>query len=150
MAAAFDRLRLRAVCDLGEKGAGCHSGAAFFIREGSGHIAALARLLDRTGAFNRRDSFGHPALGGFQLELLKYLIETEEQTEIDRGNDQFRQQVLISPLRLFDPNLYDRLFDPDYVDVDEEESPTSGVMFPTTDEEFDAMLEEWGEGSWES
>lgn len=52
---------------------------------------------------------------------------------------------MISPLKLFMPDLYERLFDPEYVPAAEDgEDPTQAVLFPTTDEEFDQMVAEWG------
>lgn len=57
---------------------------------------------------------------------------------------QFRQNTMISPLKIFMPDLYERLFDPEYIPEASEDDPTQGVLFPTTDEEFEQMVAEWG------
>jgi hypothetical protein len=89
-------------------------------------------------------------LGRLQLELLKWWQRTEERLKIEETIDAYKREVQISARAIFIPDLYDRIFTPGYVgpeDVDEING--GGVFFPATDEEFDAMLEEWEDGGFE-
>ena len=58
--------------------------------------------------------------------------------------DDYKRAVQISPLTLFVPDLYDRIFTPGYVPSTEVEAINDGeVFFPTSDDEFDEMLAMW-------
>ena len=63
--------------------------------------------------------------------------------EADQAELRFKQDALLTPLRIFWPDLTERLFNPDYLPEAEEAPATQGVLFPTSDEEFDQMVAEW-------
>ena len=46
-------------------------------------------------------------------------------------------------MRIFIPDLYERLFDPTYVSPDDAKSVEEGIFFPTTEEDFEAMMHEF-------
>ena len=53
----------------------------------------------------------------------------------------FQQRVLAGSLGPVDPTLYWRIFDPEHAPA--ESVDDTGVFFPTTAEEFEAMIAEW-------
>jgi hypothetical protein len=107
----------------------------------------LARLLDRDGTFNRRDEHGWPAIGRFQLELLKWWQTAEERLATEKEIEEYKRQVQISPLSVFVPDLFERIFNSDYIPDDDPENHGGDgeVFFPTSDEDFEAMMEEWSD-----
>lgn len=61
--------------------------------------------------------------------------------------EQFKRDTTISPLRVFVPDLFDRLFTEGYVPPDaiDDLAAPAGMFTPTTSEEFDMMFEEWAD-----
>jgi hypothetical protein len=56
--------------------------------------------------------------------------------------------VQISPLSIFIPDLYERIFNPDYIPTDDpavNDMENNGMFSPTSDEDFEAMMEEWSD-----
>lgn len=85
-------------------------------------------------------------MGAFQLELLKWWQHTEDHVKAEETIEQFKRDVLISPLRLAVPDIYDRLFTEGYMPTEEiDEATGMGMFTPTTPEEFDQMFEEWAD-----
>ena len=70
------------------------------------------------------------------------MIEAEEEAEIRKAEIEFKQAVRLSALNLIMPDVYERLFDPQYIPPSEEGEGTEGVFFPVTDEDFKFMMEE--------
>lgn len=145
MDATDNRLSLRGIHTVGEQRGRGHSRVSVFIPSRTGHLLSLVRLLNRIGVFSRRGKFGQPEIGAFQLELLKFLDETEDRLEVEKSELEFKQAVRISPLNVFVPDLWDRLFTPGYIPPEVEEELQEQTFFPATDEEFEAMIAEWEE-----
>lgn len=125
----------------GGQGFSSGSGARPFIEEESAdNLTALARLLDRTGQFSRRDRHGYPALSTFQLRLLALLQRWEDELVVSEHEAEFQQRIIAGTV-VHDPKMQiaKALFgdpdEPENTPIDDE-----GIFMPSTDEEFQEML----------
>jgi hypothetical protein len=65
---------------------------------------------------------------------------------LDEKLDEYKRQVQISPLTIYIPDLYERIFNPDYVPETKETLEQEANLFqPQSPEDFDAMFEEWAD-----
>lgn len=74
---------------------------------------------------------------------MKWWRATEERLADEEKVEDYKRQVQISPLQVFLPDLYERIFDPNYIPPEKLEHPELGFVTPTSDEEMEAMLAEW-------
>lgn len=65
----------------------------------------------------------------------------EDDLTVSQRETDFQQRVLASSLGPIDPTLYWRIFDPDHMPA--EEYDDNDVFFPTSEEDFAAMISEW-------
>src|SRR5208282_2543845 len=128
---------LRALPRTGAGSTGRHQGVAGFLREEPGPFAALARFLDRAGYFRRIDRFGYPALNDFQAELV--LCLHREENRIAEDNDQID---LERSMFITNPDMWKQVYGQDQM---VEEGPGVVIKMPTTEEEFEEMVQEWME-----